>query len=102
MIKEILRKNNIKIKALKQDKIIFYNTDDSKRAVKVLKNSNEYEAMLDKKDPESIIVKTLKKNGSKKVDEETTSADIGGAEPPVMYKKPKKENMFKRFLDSRK
>ena len=102
IIKEILRKNNIKIKAIKKDEIVFYSSNDSKKAERVLNKSNEYEATLDKNNPESIIVKTVDKRKAKKVDEETVSGDIGGAEPPVVYKKPKKENMFKRLLDSKK
>ena len=66
MIKELLRKNNIKIKSIKKDEIVFYNSDDSKKAEKILKNSNEYEATLDKNNPESIIVKTVEKRKAKK------------------------------------
>lgn len=102
LIKDILRKNNIKIKAIEKDRLIFYSSEDSEKALKALKTLPDYRVLMDKEKPEIINLKYIKQDIKKqKVSEETVSGDIGGAEPPVVYKKKEKENLFRRFLNQK-
>lgn len=107
ILKELLRKNGIKIKALAKDKVIFYTPKDAEKAQKVL--DAEYDTSIDTKSKNTLIIaqKTLKgSKGSKSkkpIKEETTSADIGGASEPVAYKKKdKSDNLFRRLVNSKK
>lgn len=102
IIKEILRKNNIKIKAIEKDRLIFYSAEDALKALKALKVVPDYKVLINTETPEIINLKYIKQDIKKqKVSEETVSGDIGGAEPPVVYKKKEKENLFRRFLNQK-
>ena len=103
ILKELLRKNGIKIKALAKDKVIFYTPKDAEKAQKVL--DAEYDTSIDTKNKNSLIIaqKTQKTSKVKKpLKEETTSADIGGASEPVAYKKKDKGEIFRRLVNSKK
>ena len=103
ILKELLRKNGIKIKALAKDKVIFYTPKDAEKAQKVL--DAEYDTIIDTKNKNSLIIaqKTQKTSKVKKpLKEETTSADIGGSSEPVAYKKKDKGELFRRLVNSKK
>ena len=103
ILKELLRKNGIKIKALAKDKVIFYTPKDAEKAQKVL--DAEYDTSIDTKSKNSLIIaqKTQKTSKVKKpIKEETTSADIGGSSEPVAYKKKDKGELFRRLVNSKK
>lgn len=103
ILKELLRKNGIKIKALAKDKVIFYTPKDAEKAQKVL--DAEYDTSIDAKNKNSLIIaqKTQKTSKVKKpLKEETTSADIGGSSEPVAYKKKDKGELFRRLVNSKK
>ena len=103
ILKELLRKNGIKIKALAKDKVIFYTPKDAEKAQKVL--DAEYDTSIDTKNKNSLIIaqKTQKTSKVKKsLKEETTSADIGGSSEPVAYKKKDKGELFRRLVNSKK
>ena len=51
VIKDTLKKNNIKIKAIGKDKLIFYSSEDSEKALKALKGVSDYRVLMDKEKP---------------------------------------------------
>lgn len=103
ILKELLRKNGIKIKALAKDKVIFYTPKDAEKAQKVLES--EYDTSIDSKNKNALVIaqKTNKASKTKKpIKEETTSADIGGASEPIAYKKKEKGELFRRLVNTKK
>lgn len=103
ILKELLRKNGIKIKALDKDKVIFYTPKDAEKAQKVLEV--EYDTSIDSKNKNALVIAQKRRKDSKPkkpLKEETTSADIGGASEPIAYKKKEKGELFRRLVNTKK
>ena len=75
IIKEILRKNNIKIKAIEKDRLIFYSSEDSEKALKALNKNkrkvipgafNKFVYFLERITPLSIQCRYIARKWSKK------------------------------------
>lgn len=103
ILKELLRKNGIKIKALAKDKVIFYTPKDAEKAQKVLES--KYDTSIDSKNKNALVIAQKRRKDfkpKKALKEETTSADIGGASEPIAYKKKEKGELFRRIVNTKK